>query len=458
MKNIKFYLIALLTATLISCESELELNPKQSVDSSSALSNEAGIKQLLVGAYSNLANGSLYGGRTQIMGDLLGVSDNEDYAHIYWWGTFAGFGDIYYKTIVNDNSFVEDLHRESYDVINATNIVIENADKIKDLNSRKNAIAEAKFIQALVYFDLVRFFALPYENGKNNTQLGVVIRSKAIYNYLGTDLSAERNTVEEVYTLVVNNLKSAITDLPSTNGIFANKYAAEALLARVYLQQQKYPEALASATNVISSGNYNLSVNLTTAYNHATDQAEDIFSIQITKQNGDNQINNLYASTQNGGRGGDISVGPGYFDLFIDNKDERQNFNYENSAGDILTSKYMDQFANVNVIRFAELLLIRAEANIRLNSAIGDTPTNDINKIRNRAGATAIATPTLDDVLTERKLELAFEGFWIHDVKRNKENVIGQSKTYLYNDPRLVFPIPLRELNTNKKITQNPGY
>lgn len=98
---------------------------------------------------------------------------------------------------------------------------------------------------------------------------------------------------------------------------------AESLLARVYLQQQKYPEALASATNVISSGNYNLSVNLTTAYNHATDQAEDIFSIQITKQNGDNQINNLYASTQNGGRGGDISVGPGYFDLFID-KDERQ--------------------------------------------------------------------------------------------------------------------------------------
>jgi hypothetical protein len=104
------------------------------------------------------------------------------------------------------------------------------------------------------------------------------------------------------------------------------------------------------------------------------------------------------------------------------------------------------------------LLLIRAEANLRLNSAIGDTPANDINKIRTRAGATAITTPTLKDVLIERKLELAFEGFWIHDVKRNKENVIGQSKTYLYNDPRLVFPIPLRELNTNKKITQNPGY
>lgn len=458
MKNIKIYLTALLTATLLSCESELELNPKQSVDSNSALSNEEGIKQLLVGAYANLANGSLYGGRTQIMGDLLGASDNEDLAHVYWWGTFAGFNDIYYKTILNDNTFAEDLYRESYDVINATNIVIENADKISDPNNRKKAIAEAKFIQALVYFDLVRFFALPYENGKTNSQLGVVIRTKAIYNYLGVDLSAERNTVEEVYTLVVNNLKTSITDLPSTNGIFANKYAAEALLARVYLQQQKYPEALASANNVINSGNYNLSANLIATYNHAADQPEDVFSIQITKQNGDNQINNLYASTQNGGRGGDISIGPGYLDLFTDSNDKRQDFYYENDFGDALTSKYKDQFANVSLIRLAELLLIRAEANIRLNSAVGDTPANDINQIRNRAGAGNIATPTLADVLTERKLELAFEGFWIHDAKRNKENVIGEDLVYKYNDPRLVLPIPLRELNTNKKITQNPGY
>lgn len=139
MKNIKIYLTALLTATLFSCESELELNPKQSLDSEIALSTESGVKQLLVGAYANLANGSLYGGRTQIMGDLLGASYNEDFAHIYWYGTFAGFGDIYSKTIVNDNPFAEDLYRESYDVINATNLVIENVDKIKSDADRKKS-------------------------------------------------------------------------------------------------------------------------------------------------------------------------------------------------------------------------------------------------------------------------------------------------------------------------------
>lgn len=458
MKNIKIYLTALLTATLFSCESELELNPKQSLDSEIALSTESGVKQLLVGAYANLANGSLYGGRTQIMGDLLGASYNEDFAHIYWYGTFAGFGDIYSKTIVNDNPFAEDLYRESYDVINATNLVIENVDKIKSDADRKKAIAEAKFVQALVYFDLVRFFALPYESGKTNSQLGVIIRPKAIKNYLGVDNSAQRNTVEEVYSLIVSHLNSAIADLPTKNGEFATKYAAQALLARVYLQQQKYPEALAAANSVISSGNYSLSSSLTAAYNHEVDQPEDVFAIQITKQTGDNQINNSYASTQNGGRGGDIAMGGGYFDLFTDANDQRQDFYYENSFGDALTSKYTNQFANVTVIRYAELLLIRAEANIRLNSAVGDTPANDINKIRNRAGAGNIATPTLANVLTERKLELAFEGFWIHDAKRNKEDIIGQTITYKYNDPRLVLPIPLREMNTNTKITQNPGY
>lgn len=458
MKNIKIYLTALLTATLFSCESELELNPKQSLESSSVLNTESGVKQVLVGAYANLANGSLYGGRTQVMGDLLGATGRSSTTHVEWYGTFAGFGDIFSKTIVNDNIFAEDLYRESYDVINATNIVIENADKIADAGDRKVAIAESKFIQALVYFDLVRFFALPYESGKTNSQLGVVIRPKAIYKYLGVDLSAERSSVEDVYTLVVNNLKSAITDLPSTNGEFANKYMAEALLARVYLQQQKYTEALAAANNVITNGGYSLSSSLTAAYNHDVDQPEDVFAIQITTQTGDNQINNLHASTQNGGRGGDIAMGNGYFNLFTDANDQRQDFYYENSFGDALTLKYTNQFANVHVIRLAELYLIRAEANIRLNSAVGDTPANDINRIRNRAKATSIAAPTLADVLTERKLELAFEGFWIHDIKRNKQTIVGQTSTYQYNDPRLVFPIPLRELNTNKLITQNPGY
>jgi starch-binding outer membrane protein, SusD/RagB family len=458
MKNKKIYFLAILTAAFISCESRLELEPKQSLDSNVVLTSESGVKQVLIGAYANLANGSLYGGRTQIMADLLGATGRSSTTHIEWYGTFAGFGDIYSKNMTNDNIFAEDLYRESYDAINATNIVLENANLIASATERKTAIAEAKFIQGLVYFDLVRFFALPFDATTANSQLGVIIRPKAIYQYQGADLSAERNTVAQVYTTIISSLNDAYNDLPASNGEFATKYAAQALLARVYLQQQNYPAALTAANDAINNGGYSLSTSLGAAYNHETKQGEDVFSIAITSQTGDNQINNSYASTQNGGRGGDIAMGSGYFSLFTDINDKRRSFWYTNSFGDRLTLKFTNQFADVNVIRFAELLLIRAEANARLNSAIGDTPLNDVNKIRTRAGAANLSTATVAQILTERQLELAFEGFWIHDLKRTKTSIVGTSKTWTYDNPMLVFPIPLRELNTNKLITKNPGY
>jgi hypothetical protein len=102
------------------------------------------------------------------------------------------------------------------------------------------------------------------------------------------------------------------------------------------------------------------------------------------------------------------------------------------------------------------MYLIRAECNSRLSTIVGATPLTDYNRIRTRAGLTAATTVTLNDILYERRLELAFEGFRIHDQRRLKENVAS----YPYNDPRLLFPIPSRELdaNPNLKGQQNPGY
>jgi hypothetical protein len=87
---------------------------------------------------------------------------------------------------------------------------------------------------------------------------------------------------------------------------------------------------------------------------------------------------------------------------------------------------------------------------------VGDTPVNDFNQTWTRAGNVAKTTVTLNDILLERRLELAFEGFRIHDQRRLKESVA----TLPYNDPKLVFPIPARELeaNPNLKSQQNPGY
>jgi len=108
------------------------------------------------------------------------------------------------------------------------------------------------------------------------------------------------------------------------------------------------------------------------------------------------------------------------------------------------------------VIRLAEMYLIRAEANFRLNTVVGDTPLNDINRIRNRSGLTSLTAAQLDlnAILKERKLELSFEGHTIHDVKRIQASVGALA----WNSPKLVFPIPERETIVNSNLSQNEGY
>lgn len=100
------------------------------------------------------------------------------------------------------------------------------------------------------------------------------------------------------------------------------------------------------------------------------------------------------------------------------------------------------------------MYLIRAEANFRLNTTIGATPLDDINLIVERSKLDALTSVTLEDILLERRKELAHEGFKIHDMKRNKQDV----GSLPYNDPKLVFPIPFRETQANSNLKQNDGY
>lgn len=456
MKTNKIILLTIIAAFLVSCESQLQIDPKQREDAAITLNSEKGVTDVLSGIYSIAATGDSYGGRIQISADLLAQTGVTTTTNFRWRGTFATFRQMYTKSMLVDNGQVQSIWQRNYEIVNASNTVIENIGLVQDPVKAKTMVAEAKFLQALAYFDLVRLFAKPYDATiGNNTQLGVVIRPKAITNF-DSDLSAERSTVEEVYNLVISNLNQAYTDLPTSNSFYANKYAAKALLARVYLQQQNYPQALNAANDVILNSGAQLSPTYKDAFNHDVNQIEDIFAIQITKQTGDNQLVNHYGSEDVGGRGGDIEIRTTYLNKFTDLNDERRNFNYINpDNGRRLTSKFTNEFGDVPVIRLAEMILIRSECNFRLTSALGATPLNDINSLRTRAKATNFLTITLAQILNERVLELAMEGFGIHDITRTKGSI---SAAYNWNSDLLVFPIPLRERDYNKKISQNAGY
>ena len=451
MKSLyKFSFLFILALGFQSCDDNLEIDPQQSIDGSTALASEQNISALLLGIYEESGQDVSFGGDLQIIADLLGASDEKS-----WFGTFLAPRQLIQKNILVDNTFVSDSWANGYESINQANLILDNLDIVTSSDDRRNVIeAETKFLRALNYFELVRLWGLPYEAGTTNNQPGVPLRVIGYEDY-SQPLPAERATVEEVYALILSDLETAYANLPVTNTIFATKYAAQALRARVYLQMQNYAGARDAANDVIVNSGARLAPNFASAFNNDANSVEDLFDFQVTNQTGDSDFITFYASQDNGGRGGDIVLNQAYFNLFDSQSDQRAQLTYIGDYGDDLTGKYTNQFANIPHIRLAEMYLIRAEGNIMTNSNVGASPEDDINALRLRSGASTVSAPlTEEDILLERLLELAFEGFLLHDLKRTQSDVDGLP----YNDPSLVLPIPQTEMDTNNLIEQNPTY
>ena len=460
MKKYKLTKILLLCFLCLACENELEIDPEQNISVEQALGSETNVTNLLVGTYAEAGEQATFGGRSQIISDLLGNT-----GQVVLNGSFPWLREIFLKNILINNYFVQLHWANSYEVINQANLVLDNLDVISSSDQLRQTVeGEARFLRALTYFDLVRLYGLQYEPGVNNSQPGVPLRLNGITDY-GGDLALARSSVEEIYDHIISDLTLAVTLLPESNDIYADKYTAQGLLARVYLQQGNYSEARDSANEVILFGGHSLTSSFDGAFNNDSDSSEDIFAFQVTSQDGNedalglsgpNALNFFYASGENGGRGGDISVLQDYLNLFDDPaNDNRSSFFYLDPVNEFtLTSKYSNQFANISIIRLAEMHLIRAECNFREGTSVGLSPLEEINALRSRSGASPLGSVTLDVILNERQLELGFEGHLIHDLRRINADV-GDLP---YNDNSLILPIPLTELDTNPLIEQNPGY
>lgn len=443
MSSYQYILFVLVAALVFSCEDKLNIEPEQAISGDLATTTESNIENVLIGTYDEAGQDDGLGGSLQVLSDLLG-SDTQ----VTWGGTFLAPAEIKNKNILPDNGFVGGFWNNAYEVINQANIVIDNIATVTSDPEKKDRIeGEARFLRALNYFELLRHFS--------SGTTGVPLRLTGILDYSG-DLSIDRADVGSVYDVITSDLEAASRLLPADNGFFADKYAAEALLARVYLYQGNYTGARDAANNVIENSDHALSPSFAAAFNHDADNQEDLFAFQVTSQTGDNDLITFYASEGNGGRGGDITVNDEYVALFDDPSDERANFFYVSPEnGGRLTAKYTNQFGNVPILRLAEMYLIRAQANLELGTSIGNTPTEDLNVLRDRSGATFLTGPvTLDDILRERQLELAFEGFFLYDVKLSQGSVAGLP----YDDPKLVLPIPQSEIDTNPLMEQNPSY
>ncbi|GAB5552702.1 MAG: RagB/SusD family nutrient uptake outer membrane protein [Saprospiraceae bacterium] len=439
----QYIILSILAVFAFACEDQLEIDPQQSIAGELAVSTEDNIQNILIGIYDEAGQGASHGGSLQVISDLLGNVDQAT-----WGGTFLAPAEIANKTILPDNGFVGGFWNNAYEVINQANIVLDNIDIVTSDADKKNRIeGEARFLRALNYYELIKHF------GSGST--GVPLRTTGILDY-AVDLSIARASTSEVYSLIVSDLQSAYNLLPETNSFFADKYAAQALLARVYLYQGNFSGARDAADDVLTNSGHSLASSFAGAFNNDSDGPEDIFSFQVTSQTGTNSLITYYASEGNGGRGGDITVNDEYVALFDDAaNDERAGFFYISpDNGGRLTAKYTNQFANVPILRIAEMHLIRIEANFEEGSSVGLDPLTEINALRARSGAAPLTSIDKATILLERQRELAFEGFFIHDLKRTQSAVGNLS----WDAPSLVLPIPQAEMDTNASMTQNSGY
>ena len=363
--------------------------------------------------------------------------------------------EIWRKSLTTTNGQITTTWLNAYAAINRANNVIAAVDKV-GADDRGRVEGEARFIRGLIYFGLVKYFGKAWGDGDNNANLAVPLSLSPTRSVTEADYKT-RSTVGQVYAQVIDDLTNAEKLLPaqtaSSNISFATSNAATAMLSRVYMMQGEYAKARDAANKVINSGLHSLAADFNEIFDDkSAGHAEEVlFHIAINDQDGINSLNTYYASASNQGRG-DVRIQQKHLSLY-DALDVRGKF-FNKPTSNTFTSKHNDQYGDVIVIRLAEMYLNRAEANARLGTSIGATPLVDINRIRGRAGLTPLLTASVDAILKERKLELAFEGHQLDDLKRTKRSV----GTTPFNDNKLVLPIPQREIDINSKIAQNPGY
>lgn len=334
---------------------------------------------------------------------------------------------------------------------------------------KNRLIGEAKFLRALNYFWLVKYFGdVPLQH----------------IDY------AVRAPKSDVYAFIEQDLLDAIDALPLKSDYDADdlgratKGAAQGLLAKVYMYQEKWPEAYAMTTAVINSQEYNLHSNYAELWRASQENGiESLFEVQargVAIAHGVQQYSQTQGARGTSGWGwGFNTPSQNLMDAFDAEGDairknatiifpgetlwdgrfvstSVENIGYNEKAYSSNNAGASDGDKNVRILRFAEILLIRAEAAIH-TGADAATP---LNLVRERVDLDPIANPTLQDVWKERRLELAFEHDRWFDLIRTgqaSQAMTANGKTFVIGKHEL-FPIPNNQLIQTPDMGQNPEW
>ncbi|WP_461788538.1 RagB/SusD family nutrient uptake outer membrane protein [Pedobacter sp.] len=476
----KRYYILLLTAliTFSSCEKILVKEPTDKLSIEDLFKDVLGAKTALAGSYSTLLDEYHYQKNLMVFPEIL--AGNIKFSKT----TNLRLEDVYEIALDARNSSMNDTYIGLYSELNNVNNVLKYTPSASGSSTEKaKIIAEAKCIRALLHFDLVRIFARPFNFTSNGSHLGVAL---VMQPQLFSDPAPRRATVAETYAAIVRDLTEAIAAFDATNvGVLANGYkqnyftqaSAKALLAKVYLYQNKWDEAFGLADEIIKSNQYTLlsNANYVASWTGRVPSSESIFELPIEAGFTGNSLGSYYDSA-NASNYRMYAATNDLLGLYsaTDIRNTSSLFTRVTISGTdyLYTKKYAAgslQATPIKVLRLTELHLIRAEAAVEKTAPDFTVANADLNLIRKRGDASAstlnitVKNDMIDAILLERRKELAFEGNLLFDLLRKKKDitrvdVTATVKNLPYTDNRVIMPLPATTVDANSNMIQNPGY
>lgn len=472
--------MAILSAGLFtSCSDFLTEEPKQEQSNELTFATFDGVNKAAAAMYGMFQSDAWYDGEFTLMSELrCGNAKNPT--------SVPGSGRYRTDTqwIYSDHSTSPLWSYAYYTIARANNVINNLDDKVgKDATQQQvnNVKAEALFIRALCYFDLVITYCQPYNyNATEDDKMGVPLvlvtengkpardSKENVYNQIVADLLQAESIMADDY------VRSGVTDKAAT----PTKPAIQALLSRVYLYMNKWQEAANYATKVISNKKYELAPADTYAamFSAATapEGGEIIFEVYGSDKN-EYWDNSGWAhlpyttTTDDKGSHGDVCATKDLYDLYSEG-DVRKSM-FKQHGNDYFPTKYSGKpkdsdpkYTNVPILRLSEMYLNRAEAIINGASIQGVTAESDLRKIATVRGASQTAAATKQGVFDERRRELAFEGHITADYARCNKSMTrkdfddSKNKDVAFPSYMWALPIPHRELTANPNVAPNPGY
>lgn len=492
MRRIVYFIVS--TAALFSC-TDMDLIPNSNLSPENFFNSEADAIAAVYGIYPRFNEHNIYNQFWEVL-QSQGTDDSE-------WGGGRTTNNLDKNALDKfqfdaNTNLIYALWSDHYNIINRANFAIDNIQEMGVENisdkMRNQLTGEAKFLRGLAYFNLVRIYG----------RVPLVLKQTISLD----DLEVPRNTLDECYNQIIEDLKEAQSFLPGITEISpsylgrATKGSAAGLLASVYLVKGDYQNVITTTSEVMQMG-YSLWDNYADNFDVDKENGkESLFEIQFMRNTpgvGGSSYNGYYRPpfvNINGWTGyGDNPVTKNHYDCY-DEGDLRRDVNvrlytreeYPNMPSNYEFPCYVNKFLdpsplatrssgenNYPVMRYSEVLLMRAEALNMVNPS--DTEAYEVlNTVRRRAFGKPMNTisdidiPTglskdefIDKILDERRREFAFEGKRRFDLIRTgklKEAMMKQNPEIgsVIEEKHNVLPIPISELDANRLLEQNQGW